>query len=83
MSYPQEFKEVVIKHILDKRIKISDGTKTYSPEELADHIRNETEVGKRILEAVVRGQVDENGNYMLDIAYASQGTRTDKRFQTL
>lgn len=61
MSYPQEFKEVVIKHILEKRLKISDGTRTYSPEELAEQIRKETEVGKKILEAVVRGTLERYG----------------------
>ena len=61
MPYPEELKEAIAQHALQKRVRIGLAGKIYSPEEIAFHVRNETEIGKKIIEAVVRGAVERLG----------------------
>jgi len=61
MPYPEELKEAIAQHALQKKVKIGLAGKIYSPEEIAFHVRNETEIGKKIIEAVVRGAVERLG----------------------
>ncbi|MEM2281282.1 MAG: hypothetical protein QXZ68_04765 [Candidatus Bathyarchaeia archaeon] len=61
MPYPDELKQALINHILVKRLKLGIEGKIYSPEELAKHVREETEIGKRLIEAVIRGTVERLG----------------------
>ncbi|MEM2281336.1 MAG: hypothetical protein QXZ68_05035 [Candidatus Bathyarchaeia archaeon] len=61
MPYPDELKQALINHILAKRIKLGIEGKIYSPEELAEHVREESEIGKKLIEAVIRGTVERLG----------------------
>ncbi|MEM1590247.1 MAG: hypothetical protein QW175_07505 [Candidatus Bathyarchaeia archaeon] len=61
MPYPDELKQALIDHILLKRIKLGIEGKVYTPEELAKHVKEETEIGKKLIEAVIRGTVERLG----------------------
>ena len=61
MPYPEELKEAIAQHALQKKVRIGLAGKIYGPDEIAFHVRNETEIGKKIIEAVVRGAVERLG----------------------
>jgi len=57
----EDLKEALAKHLENKSYAIIIDGKVYKAKELAEHIRKETEVGKKFIEMAVKGTIERYG----------------------
>ena len=54
----EELKKVIADAIRKSRFSTIIANKIYTPEELANEVENETEVGKKMIEIAIRGTIE-------------------------
>jgi len=57
----ESLKETLAKHLENKPYSIIIDGKVYKAKELAEHIRNETEIGKKFIEMAIKGTIERYG----------------------